>query len=200
MAVGRSPTTSSAGALRSWNSVHVVVEHVAIRKQPARPRPHHVEVLRLVGVDAEAPRGHDAQHEADRHHRHDRIPSSRRTGAVRDCRGSWSPRRAPGVVDTAAHHALALCGERSSPRAKSLGTLRSLAVSRRWSRPFSRHATHLSRMRTGPSACACDGPDRVVSPTAQELAWTGRWTSYELRHPRSALTRHACQHTIQEEA
>ena len=46
---------------------HVIVEDVAVLHQPARPSPHHVQVLRLVAVDAITKNGHDAQQRGGGH-------------------------------------------------------------------------------------------------------------------------------------
>src|SRR5262245_35222330 len=57
------------GLDRQMEQRHVVVDDVAIGEQPPSPRPHHMEVLRLVRVDAETPGHRDAQHEAEHYQR-----------------------------------------------------------------------------------------------------------------------------------
>ena len=74
---------------------HVIVEDVAIRQQSVRPRPHHVEVLGLVGVDPKAPRHRDTQRESEHQERRQAhaLEAPRRERHRGALRGSHTRRR-----------------------------------------------------------------------------------------------------------
>ena len=61
----------------------MVVEDVAVGKQPLRPGPGHVQVLRLVRIDGVGRRVRDAQqdHPAEQRHERQRLRAAKRARA-----------------------------------------------------------------------------------------------------------------------
>ena len=70
---------------------HVIVEDVAIRQQSVRPRPHHVEVLGLVGVDPKAPRHQDTQRESEHQERRQAHALEAPSALLRRCDADLPP-------------------------------------------------------------------------------------------------------------